>query len=227
MGHGSFPWSWPQYVRHEKACLLVSKENPESSHLLSLFILKMGGEVEVVDDLRSSLIENSSSPEQTLKRTGDSSTAYFFFEKVISFLAWLSIQLFIFIHPKGTQWTALAHIITGVIGAGVLSLAWSVAQLGWILGPVSIIAFAFITVVSTNLVSDCYTYPDPEGGVIQNRSYMEAVKLYLGKKRPKSCSNEALNANICSWSWNSYADQEIRANGLVDFSWMRVYTGPG
>lgn len=38
----------------------------------------MGGEVEVVDDLRSSLIENSSSPEQTLKRTGDSSTAYFF-----------------------------------------------------------------------------------------------------------------------------------------------------
>ncbi|KAF4384745.1 hypothetical protein F8388_004052 [Cannabis sativa] len=29
---------------------------------------------------------------------------------------------------KGTTWTAVAHIITGVIGAGVLSLSWSVAH---------------------------------------------------------------------------------------------------
>ncbi|KAI3921370.1 hypothetical protein MKW92_028293 [Papaver armeniacum] len=32
----------------------------------------------------------------------------------------------------GTVWTATAHIITAVIGSGVLSLAWAIAQLGWI-----------------------------------------------------------------------------------------------
>ncbi|XP_059441515.1 probable amino acid permease 7 [Corylus avellana] len=82
----------------------------------------------------------------------------------------------------GTEWTAIAHVITGVIGAGVLSLAWSVAQLGWIAGPLLMIAFAGITIVSTNLLCDCYRYPDPEHGPSRIRSYMEAVKLYLGER---------------------------------------------
>ncbi|GKC02435.1 amino acid transporter, transmembrane, partial [Tanacetum coccineum] len=36
--------------------------------------------------------------------------------------------------PKrtGTLYTASAHIITAVIGSGVLALAWATAQLGWI-----------------------------------------------------------------------------------------------
>ncbi|XP_056177165.1 probable amino acid permease 7 isoform X3 [Syzygium oleosum] len=87
----------------------------------------------------------------------------------------------------GTQWTAVAHIITGVIGAGVLSLAWSMAQLGWVLGPICILCFAGITVISTFLLCDCYKYPDPEYGTIRNRSYMEAVKLYLGEKQQWIC----------------------------------------
>ncbi|KAB5534953.1 hypothetical protein DKX38_018039 [Salix brachista] len=33
----------------------------------------------------------------------------------------------------GTIWTATAHVITGVIGAGVLSLAWSMAQLDFLI----------------------------------------------------------------------------------------------
>ncbi|KAL5052554.1 hypothetical protein RYX36_033236 [Vicia faba] len=35
-------------------------------------------------------------------------------------------------HSKrsGNKWTASAHIITAVIGSGVLSLAWAIAQLG-------------------------------------------------------------------------------------------------
>ncbi|KAF8031769.1 hypothetical protein BT93_D0858 [Corymbia citriodora subsp. variegata] len=87
----------------------------------------------------------------------------------------------------GTQWTAVAHIITGVIGAGVLSLAWSVAQLGWILGPVCIICFAGIAVVSTFVLCNCYRYPDPEYGTTRNRSFMEAVKFYLGEKQQRIC----------------------------------------
>ncbi|XP_024449556.1 probable amino acid permease 7 isoform X1 [Populus trichocarpa] len=87
----------------------------------------------------------------------------------------------------GTIWTATAHVITGVIGAGVLSLAWSIAQLGWIAGPLCMIVFAVITLVSTSLLCDCYRFPDPEHGPTRNRSYMEAVKLYLGERSQIVC----------------------------------------
>ncbi|KAJ4725421.1 Amino acid permease [Melia azedarach] len=91
------------------------------------------------------------------------------------------------VERTGTVWTALAHIITGVIGAGVLSLAWSMAQLGWIAGPLCMIAFAFVTIVSSSLLCDCYRFPDPEVGPTRNRSYMGAVKLYLGEKSQTVC----------------------------------------
>lgn len=83
---------------------------------------------------------------------------------------------------KGTLWTAVAHIITGVIGSGVLSLAWSVAQLGWIGGPLCMLVFGIITIISSNLLCDCYRYPHPVEGHIRNKSYTQAVGSYLGKK---------------------------------------------
>ncbi|XP_038689569.1 probable amino acid permease 7 [Tripterygium wilfordii] len=87
----------------------------------------------------------------------------------------------------GTMWTAVAHIITAVIGSGVLSLAWSVAQLGWIAGPLSLIFFAGITIVSSFLLCDCYRHPDPEYGPNRNPSYLQAVKFFLGEKSQKLC----------------------------------------
>ncbi|MBA0752101.1 hypothetical protein Gogos_000970 [Gossypium gossypioides] len=87
----------------------------------------------------------------------------------------------------GTVWTAVAHIITGVIGAGVLSLAWSTAQLGWIAGPISVLVFAAITLVSTYILCDCYMYPHPHYGPNRLRSYMDAVLFYLGEKNHKVC----------------------------------------
>ncbi|KAH7859936.1 hypothetical protein Vadar_007267 [Vaccinium darrowii] len=87
----------------------------------------------------------------------------------------------------GTIWTAMAHIITGVIGAGVLSLAWSTAQLGWVAGPLTIVVFAATTIFSANLLCDCYRSPDPECGPGRNQSYMEAVQFYLGEKRRRIC----------------------------------------
>ncbi|XP_016458441.1 putative amino acid permease 7 isoform X4 [Nicotiana tabacum] len=60
------------------------------------------------------------------------------------------------IGKKGTKWSAVAHIITGVIGAGVLSLAWSIAQLGWI--------------------------ADSALGPTINHSLLEAARFYFGKK---------------------------------------------
>lgn len=79
----------------------------------------------------------------------------------------------------GTLWTCIAHIITAVIGSGVLSLAWSTAQLGWVAGPVSLLCFAVVTFWSAFLLSDCYRSPDPVTGS-RNYTYMDAVRVNLG-----------------------------------------------
>jgi len=75
--------------------------------------------------------------------------------------------------------TASTHIITVVVGAGVLALAWAMAQLGWIAGIGSIITFSAISIFTYSLVADCYRYPDPVTGQ-RNYTYMQAVKAYLG-----------------------------------------------
>ncbi|KAL4566943.1 hypothetical protein LXL04_031069 [Taraxacum kok-saghyz] len=82
----------------------------------------------------------------------------------------------------GNVWTALAHIITGVIGSGVLSLAWSMAQLGWIAGPLSLLIFAFFTLVSASFICDVHLYANPNNGTTtMNRSYLQAVQTILGE----------------------------------------------
>ncbi|KAK7320293.1 hypothetical protein VNO77_29629 [Canavalia gladiata] len=95
---------------------------------------------------------------------------------------------------RGNVWSAVAHIITGVIGAGVLSLAWSVAQLGWIGGPITIILFAFTTFLSAYFLSDCHKFPHPQHGIIRSSSYMDAVKLYLGETRHRLCGGLVLTS---------------------------------
>ncbi|XP_068638292.1 probable amino acid permease 7 [Aristolochia californica] len=99
-----------------------------------------------------------------------------------------SVQLHGNFKRTGTLWTAIAHIITAVIGSGVLSLAWSVAQLGWIAGPLTLVGFAGIIVVSSSLLSDCYRSPDPAHGHTRNQTYMDAVRLNLGKKSIWICA---------------------------------------
>ncbi|KAL1310287.1 hypothetical protein HN51_052923 [Arachis hypogaea] len=86
----------------------------------------------------------------------------------------------------GTVWSASAHIITAVIGAGVLSLAWAMAQLGWILGTASILIFAGVTLFTSNLLADCYRSPHPVTGK-RNHTYMEAVKAHLGGRMHMIC----------------------------------------
>lgn len=88
----------------------------------------------------------------------------------------------------GTQWTCVAHIITAVIGAGVLSLAWSTSQLGWIAGPICLLCFAIVTYVSASLMSDCYRSPDPVTG-LRNPTYMDAVASILGRKQTWLCGS--------------------------------------
>ncbi|XP_052207864.1 probable amino acid permease 7 isoform X2 [Diospyros lotus] len=112
----------------------------------------------------------------------------------------------------GTIWTAIAHIITGVIGAGILSLAWSMAQLGWVAGPLAMVVFAGITLISSYLLCDCYRSPDPESGPTRSKSYMEAVKLYLGENS-KRVSGVFLNETLygCGVAYVITSAASIRA----------------
>lgn len=86
----------------------------------------------------------------------------------------------------GTFWTASSHIITAVIGSGVLSLAWAIGQLGWVAGPIVMILFAFVNLYSSNLLAQCYRSGDPLTGQ-RNYTYMEAVKANLGGKKVLAC----------------------------------------
>ncbi|KAJ7965894.1 Amino acid permease [Quillaja saponaria] len=86
----------------------------------------------------------------------------------------------------GTWITASAHIITAVIGSGVLSLAWAIAQLGWVVGPAVLFAFSFITYFTSTLLADCYRSPDPVTGH-RNYTYMDVVRSILGGKKVQLC----------------------------------------
>ncbi|KAK7384965.1 hypothetical protein VNO78_30668 [Psophocarpus tetragonolobus] len=86
----------------------------------------------------------------------------------------------------GTTWTASAHIITAVIGAGVLSLAWAMAQLGWIISIVSVFIFSIVNLYTSNLLADFYRSPDPVSGK-RNRAYVEVVRNNLGGKMHMIC----------------------------------------
>uniref|UniRef100_K7LAG9 Amino acid transporter transmembrane domain-containing protein n=1 Tax=Glycine max TaxID=3847 RepID=K7LAG9_SOYBN len=73
----------------------------------------------------------------------------------------------------GTLWSAVAHIITAVIGSGLLSLAWSTSQLGWIGGPVAFLCFAIIT---------CFFISPFFITGKRNYSYMAAVRVNHGSE---------------------------------------------
>ncbi|KAL3638506.1 Amino acid permease 6 [Castilleja foliolosa] len=83
----------------------------------------------------------------------------------------------------GNVWTASGHIITAVIGSGVLALAWAIAQLGWVAGPIALLAFSVITWFTSNLLADCYRSSDGK----RNYNYMEVVKSHLGGLRVQLC----------------------------------------
>ncbi|XP_065866981.1 amino acid permease 4-like [Euphorbia lathyris] len=86
----------------------------------------------------------------------------------------------------GTFWTAASHIITAVIGSGVLSLAWAIGQLGWIAGPLVMLLFALVNLYTSNLLAHCYRSPDPVTGQ-RNYTYTDAVKAHLGGKKVLLC----------------------------------------
>ncbi|MED6193068.1 hypothetical protein PIB30_015501 [Stylosanthes scabra] len=78
----------------------------------------------------------------------------------------------------GTVCTTSSHIITAVIGSGVLSLAWSIAQLGWIFGPIVMLFFSLVTLYTSYFLAYCYRVGDPITGK-RSYTYMEAIDNIL------------------------------------------------
>ncbi|XP_040998958.1 amino acid permease 3-like [Juglans microcarpa x Juglans regia] len=84
--------------------------------------------------------------------------------------------------------TATGYILLAVAGPGVLSLAWNMAQLGWIAGPAAIILLSFLTWIASIILCDFYFSPhDPDK---RNPSYMHVIRSYLGAGR-------TANVKIC------------------------------
>ncbi|XP_076954818.1 amino acid permease 6-like [Bidens hawaiensis] len=91
------------------------------------------------------------------------------------------------INFEGTWMSASAHIITAVVGSGVLSLTWCLAQLGWTLGTCLLLIFAVISWYTCILLTNCYRSPHPVTGA-RNYNYMQAVKTTLGGRQYISCA---------------------------------------
>ncbi|XXG57361.1 hypothetical protein AAC387_Pa03g4534 [Persea americana] len=115
----------------------------------------------------------------------------------------------------GTVWTASAHIITAVIGSGVLSLAWAIAQLGWIAGPATIFLFSFITFFTSTLLADCYRSPDPVYGK-RNYTYTDALRANLGNTGKTSITGADVGADLSESQkvWTTF-----RALGDIAFAY--------
>ncbi|KAL3651726.1 Amino acid permease 6 [Castilleja foliolosa] len=88
------------------------------------------------------------------------------------------------IKRTGNVVTATGHIITAVIGSGVLSLAWAIAQLGWVIGLIALVAFSIITWFTSMLLADCYRSSDGT----RNYSYKNVVEAHLGGIRSHFCA---------------------------------------
>ncbi|XP_076928939.1 amino acid permease 1-like [Bidens hawaiensis] len=88
------------------------------------------------------------------------------------------------IRRTGTWLSASAHIITAVVGSGVLSLTWCLAQLGWTLGTFLLLIFAVISWYTCTLLTNCYR--SPTGA--RNYTYMQAVKTNLGGRQHIYCA---------------------------------------
>ncbi|VAH83061.1 unnamed protein product [Triticum turgidum subsp. durum] len=86
----------------------------------------------------------------------------------------------------GTMWTASSHIITAVIGSGVLSLGWAIAQLGWVAGPAVMLLFSLVTYFTSSLLADCYRSGDQSTGK-RNYTYMDAVNANLSGIKVQIC----------------------------------------
>jgi hypothetical protein len=81
------------------------------------------------------------------------------------------------VNPAGTVFTAVAHIFCAVVGAGVLGLPNAVSWLGWVAGPLCLVAFYLVALWSSIMLSKVYSVDG-----IEFARYHHAVRHILGQR---------------------------------------------
>lgn len=143
---------------------------------------------------------------------------------------------------NGNWRTGTAHIITAVIGSGVLSLGWAIAQMGWAFGPLTLLMFSAITWYTASLLCEAYRVGDPLTGK-RSYNYMSAVSNHLGRGNQIFCaivqyanlyatgvgytvtgsqSVTAVKRSICFHHFNEDPEAPCTFNNLP---WMMMFGG--
>lgn len=81
------------------------------------------------------------------------------------------------VRRSGGTLSATAHVITAVVGAGVLSLPAAMASLGYAGGSIVFVAFGIVTLYTAQLLADLYCIDGT-----RQRTYSQMVRTVLGKK---------------------------------------------
>lgn len=80
-----------------------------------------------------------------------------------------------YLQHQGGWLLATAHIVTAIIGAGVLGLPYAMSWLGWVGGIITLLLFFAITLWSSLLLTECH-----ETGGMKHPTYRSAVLHILG-----------------------------------------------
>lgn len=83
------------------------------------------------------------------------------------------------VRRSGGTLSATAHVITAVVGAGVLSLPAAMANLGYAGGTACFLIFGLVTAYTAALLADCYSIR-VAGKDVRQRTYSQMVATTLG-----------------------------------------------
>lgn len=86
----------------------------------------------------------------------------------------------------GTWFTGAMHSLNAIVGAGVLSLPWAVAQLGWVAGPLLLLAFFLISRWASILLVELYVVDG-----LEHARYSHAGEQGSDSRPPRPCSERA------------------------------------
>jgi amino acid permease len=98
----------------------------------------------------------------------------------------------------GTLMTAVMHVFTAVVGAGVLNLPYAVSWLGWIAGPLLITAFFVFSLLSSVMLGQCF-----EVNGVEHERYHHLVNHLLGRRKAILASVfQLLNIFLVMWAYS-------------------------
>eukprot|EP00879_Flechtneria_rotunda_P006672 GHRR01007012.1.p1 GENE.GHRR01007012.1~~GHRR01007012.1.p1 ORF type:complete len:285 (+),score=58.74 GHRR01007012.1:338-1192(+) len=111
-----------------------------------------------------------------------------------------------FLQHQGGWLLATAHIVTAIIGAGVLGLPYALSWLGWVGGMAMLVLFYAVSAWCSLLLVECH-----ETDGVRHPTYRAAALQILGYKSAVAVSIfQALNLVLSSIGYTVAAGQSLR-----------------